>query len=744
MATTASGLPVIRFGTFEVDQRAGELRRNGSRVKLQEQPFQVLIALLDRPGDVVTREELQKKLWPADTFVDFDHSLNAAIRRLREALGDSAENPRFVETVARRGYRFIAPVTGIAAPAELPKIEAAPRRDRKWLWAGAALLVALLAVGISVGFHIGVRASRLSPPPVERRLTANPEEAPVTGAAISPDGKYLAFSDKNGCYLRQIDTGEIHLIPLPAGFNPHPASWFPDELHLLVTWVAGPREPASLWMISIMGGEPRKLADQGRWPAVSPDGSQIVFVEQAEEGWLMPLGGEAIWLMQADGQKAHKILDNKQGEYGSAFGPPAWSPDGKRFAFVRNNYHAASEESDSQIEIMDIASGTTEVAMRSPRLVGTLAWTGDGRLIYSVMEPRPLPGDANLWAIHIDQRANRTFGEPLRLTAESGYVSSLSLSSKGDRLTILRETLQPDVYVANLQPGGRSLDTPRRLTLDERDDYPFAWTPDSKSIIFSSNRDGSYHLFKQAPDQTEPELLLGGDEQLFVPRLSPDGSQLLYMVTPKMGVAPKIGKGANDVGLMRLPLGAGPPQFVLEKENMTNQQCARLPATLCLFTTVDNFGLHFFSFDPIRGSFHEIPELAIKGLDYSKHNWSLSPDGQTLATSNREHGYTSLDPDVPVVKLTSLNGFGSRIIRVPNWASVSTLDWAVDSKSIWASAHNTNNTSALLNIGIDGQIRTMLREDKMILGWAIPSSDGRHLALWEASGTSNVWMLEKF
>src|SRR5215469_318826 len=102
-----NGLPVIRFGIFEVDLRAGELRRNGSRVKLQEQPFQILVALLDRHGEVVTRDELQKKLWPADTFVDFDHSLNAAIRRLREALGDSAENPRFVETVARRGYRFI-------------------------------------------------------------------------------------------------------------------------------------------------------------------------------------------------------------------------------------------------------------------------------------------------------------------------------------------------------------------------------------------------------------------------------------------------------------------------------------------------------------------------------------------------------------------------------------------------------------------------------------------------------------
>ena len=107
----------LRFGVFELDLRAGELRKHGLRVRLQEQPFQVLAMLVGHPGEVVTREELQKKLWPADTFVDFDHGLNKAISKIREALGDSAESPRFVETVARRGYRFLADVkTADAAP----------------------------------------------------------------------------------------------------------------------------------------------------------------------------------------------------------------------------------------------------------------------------------------------------------------------------------------------------------------------------------------------------------------------------------------------------------------------------------------------------------------------------------------------------------------------------------------------------------------------------------------------------
>jgi cholera toxin transcriptional activator len=101
---------VVRFGAFEVDLISGELRKNGTRIRLQEQPFRILAMLLERPGEMVAREDLRSKLWPSDTFVDFDHGLNTAVNKLRESLGDAAANPRFVQTVARRGYRFIAPV----------------------------------------------------------------------------------------------------------------------------------------------------------------------------------------------------------------------------------------------------------------------------------------------------------------------------------------------------------------------------------------------------------------------------------------------------------------------------------------------------------------------------------------------------------------------------------------------------------------------------------------------------------
>jgi len=168
---------LVQFGIFEVDLRAGELRRNGSKVKLQEQPFQVLSLLLQHPGEVVTREELKKKLWPADTFVDFDHGLNAAIRRLRDALGDSAENPRFVETVARRGYRFLLPINGTGA-SPLTVVEEAKHRAEipvkgqgvhgprtlgtgRWLVLCGILVLALLAVA---ALSIRSRTGGATPP----------------------------------------------------------------------------------------------------------------------------------------------------------------------------------------------------------------------------------------------------------------------------------------------------------------------------------------------------------------------------------------------------------------------------------------------------------------------------------------------------------------------------------------------------------------------------------------------------
>ena len=163
MDTVTHQGPIHRFGVFEVDLRSHELRKQGMKVKLQDQPFQVLAVLLEHPGEVVTREELRKRLWPDDTFVDFDHSLSTDINKVREALGDTAESPRFIETLPRRGYRFIASPTPPAPPLRytpsgivrevLPNvveaaIESHQAKNRWRITALAIALVALAAIAV--------------------------------------------------------------------------------------------------------------------------------------------------------------------------------------------------------------------------------------------------------------------------------------------------------------------------------------------------------------------------------------------------------------------------------------------------------------------------------------------------------------------------------------------------------------------------------------------------------------------
>jgi TolB-like protein/DNA-binding winged helix-turn-helix (wHTH) protein/Tfp pilus assembly protein PilF len=189
---------LVRFGVFELDIRSGELQKQGRKIRLEGQPVQVLICLLENPGELVTREELHSKLWPADTFVNFEHGLNAAVKRLRQALNDSADNPRFVETLPRRGYRFIAPVQtwsisdagpAILATAAVPETPAAAdapeaKHSRVWKWPVIALLVAIAILAIWV-----FRPVAHPPPPTIRSLAVLPLEN------LSGDASQDYFSD---------------------------------------------------------------------------------------------------------------------------------------------------------------------------------------------------------------------------------------------------------------------------------------------------------------------------------------------------------------------------------------------------------------------------------------------------------------------------------------------------------------------------------------------------------------------
>ena len=759
-----NGNSTIRFSVFELDLKAGELRRNGSKIRLQEQPFQILTSLLEHPGEVVTRDQLRSKLWPADTFVDFDHGLNAAIRRLRDALGDRADTPRFVETVARRGYRFIAPVTDPARAvvestaavqgtssqesARPALFETGPIAtvisEHRRQWQFGIAVAAVLIAGILVGFHFARRPA-VKPWMSQRRLTANRSEAPVLSATLSPSGKYLAFADSTGIYLRQVDSGETHPIPLPAAFVAKPESWFPDDNHLVVTTHPSTSATSSLWTVSVMGGEPHLLSDSGTAAVASPDGSQIAFVRGS-------LSSQEIWLMQADGEKTARLL----GCNGCFLGGLAWSPDGKQVAYVKQQYQMGSFWGfDTQLEILNLASNRSEVL--ESHVGPALAWTPDGRIIYVAGEPPPNQSDSNLWAVRVNARTMLPEGAPERITNGNGLIAGVGASADGRRLAILRRTLQPNVYVAQLQDHDTRLSTPQLLTPDEWYDFPTAWTADSKSVLFFSDRDGVFHIFKQAIDQTQPQLLVGGGEAVALPRLSPDGSMVLY-VNSTYGVAgtrepqgPHADAPSGTQRLMRVPVTGGPPLLVLEGRGINNLQCARLPSTLCIYSELAPGEEHFYTFDPLKGKGDEIPGAAIHESDFYSFNWSLSPDGKLLAFS-KKFGIQGQ----PAIRLFSLVDAKERRLSLPGWAGIATLDWSADGESLWATAFTTSETTSglwttgfnatgewtLLKVELSGKVTPMLRESKMNLGWAIPSPDGSKLAIWKATGTSNVWLAE--
>jgi len=320
-------------------------------------------------------------------------------------------------------------------------------------------------------------------------------------------------------------------------------------------------------------------------------------------------------------------------------------------------------------------------------------------------------------------------GTPVRLTSDPGEAFSISTSWNGRRIAYLKGVLQPDVYVAGLERRG-GISEPRRLTLDDRVDLPFDWTPDGREVIFVSDRTGTFSIYKQATNQTVPELLVGGNKKEVVqPRLSPDGSQILYVVYPNSG------ENSSAIPLMRMPLSGGASQQVLEASWISNHQCARAPATECIYSVVGEGELTFFRFDPFKGRGSQC--FQIKDDLPQLYNWSLSPDGATLAIARGKWS-----DEEPRIHLVSLNGSEDKWLVIKGWPGLASLDWAADSKSLWAASVGEEG-NALLNIDLQGHARPVWRPQKMIVGWAIPSRDGRYLALHVGSTSANAWMVER-
>ncbi len=275
---------VLQFGAFELETGTGEIRKHGTRVRLQGKPLQLLQALLDRPGGVVTREELRDRLWAADTYVDFESGLNTAVNRLRLALGDSADRPRYVETLARNGYRFVAMVSeshpgqeveenGSPAPPALPPpAEVSRRSSRVWWLPAVAIVVAMLAAG----WWLAIRQRRVSQPTFHQITFRG---STIDGARFGPDGQSVIYDGQvlpgdRELYLVNTISPESRPLGFPGALLASVAR--SGELALLSP--GGPRRERSLVRVPMNGGAPLSL-DVGVWSADwAPDSSRMAVV----------------------------------------------------------------------------------------------------------------------------------------------------------------------------------------------------------------------------------------------------------------------------------------------------------------------------------------------------------------------------------------------------------------------------------------------------------------------------------
>jgi len=321
---------LVRFGTYEVDLSAGELKKCGIRLKLSGQPFQVLTILLEQPGTIVTREELQKRLWP-DTFVDVDHNLNTAINKIREVLGDSADSPRFVETLPRRGYRFVAQVESTDAaktPDELLNNGVAQPAPAS----GRALRVSMLMVACAllagVGFFIYKRR-QVSEPPRQRTLTrVTFDDGLQIGATWSPDGRYLAFSSDRGgkfdIWVQQVSGGDPVQITKGPGHNWQP-DWSPDGKYIAYRSEEG---DGGIYIVPALGGAglERKIAPFGYYPRWSPNSLQVLF----QTHFTTISYPNRFYIAKLDGSAPSEVLADFLTQNKLSAGSAAWYPDGKR------------------------------------------------------------------------------------------------------------------------------------------------------------------------------------------------------------------------------------------------------------------------------------------------------------------------------------------------------------------------------------------------------------------------------
>jgi Tol biopolymer transport system component/DNA-binding winged helix-turn-helix (wHTH) protein len=584
MAPSAPTPRVVRFGVFELDLDCRELRKSGVKIKLQEQPFLILAVLLKRPGTIVTREELHKKLWPEDTFVDFDLNLNSAVKKLRQALNDDSENPRFVETLYRRGYRFIAPVNGIDSAEQTQVPESQPQLtavDRAQVTSRSKTIFILTGTAVALGL-IGA-AVRLRPSlPVPRVLSISqithdnlPKEQLVT------DGPRLYFSETVNDHqvLSQVSTegGEVAQIPTPFS-DVAVLALSPSASELLVqssdiqnilmsTTLTGP-----LWMIPLPAGSPRRLGNVvAAGAGLSSDGKNLVYAS-----------GQDLYLAQADGSNPQKLVSLD----GSPVGPK-FSPDGARIRFTILDRNTGS------VTLWEVSKNGTAPHPLLPTWLPATGeccgtWSVDGKYFFFVA----FRGSPQIWALResADFLHKRT-SQPLQVTnGPLSYYSPVpsrdgrNLFSVGEqpRAELLRynsRSAEFTPFLSGISAG--QLDFSRDSQFLTYVTYPDGtlwrsradgsearqltypplvtslprWSPDGKRIAFSAATDTTLFLkaFVISADGGAAQQISSDESREFAdPNWAPDGNSLIFGRGPALGSV-----NPNDFVLVRFDLKSG-------------------------------------------------------------------------------------------------------------------------------------------------------------------------------------------